>query len=159
MEYKQENVFQEYSVYLRDGLKGILKDWEENSGNQKIIADKITAMEKEREYILGTGSSEGTNSIASFLSNKMDQLKGVDPITSKQQRIQRIDSRIEGLKQEAQDSSQRADHLASSIHPEYTHLLSLIDQELAVELAAFYNQTLVVFNQDRANEFQEIILY
>lgn len=135
----------------------MLNGWERTEQEQRECGGQLTILQKERDALLGHTSDTGSG-ISGYLSIKLDQLKGLDPIAAKQQRLQRLDDRLEELENSVKQCEERVTGLSSAVEPEFAHFISIWHDELEW-LLQHHQTTLHQFHGDRGKEWKELLQY
>jgi hypothetical protein len=148
-----ENVYREYSLFIGEGLKGLLKDWEESEKHRTRAFDKIKEVEQERDQIISNTHSDGNN-ISHFISLKLDQLKGLDAIASRQNRIMKLDVKLSELQEELREN--KSEKLSRAICPEYQHMRNGMEWEVEAVLEHFLS-TMASFARSRKSELSNLL--
>lgn len=121
--------------------------------DKSTLKERLKNCESEREALI---SSSGSN-ISGYLSQKFDQLKGVDPITSRQQKLERLDGQIKSLQEQQKDHQCLLKDLSTAITPEYSHLMERLMVKEISDVIGLARQTLAKHHQDRRDDLLSVI--
>jgi sorting nexin-4 len=129
----KDHTDQNYLTSLRDmeayivSMKALLKTREQKQLDFEGLTDYLTKAAQDRDSLASsTPSSTGIASTitnpAGFLSRKMEDMRGVDPSTSKRERVRKLELRIEDLTREVEDAKKTTE---------------MFDEEVVKEVADF----------------------
>lgn len=129
----KDHTDQNYLTSLRDmeayivSLKSLLKTREQKQLDFEGLTDYLTKAAQDRDSLASstpgsTGLASTITNPAGFLSRKMEDMRGVDPSTSKRERVRKLELRIEDLTREVEDAKKTTE---------------MFDEEVVKEVADF----------------------
>ncbi|CAG8479112.1 1756_t:CDS:10 [Paraglomus occultum] len=130
---------QDYLHQIRDFLsychcvKNVLKLRDQKQVDFEDLSDHLQQATTEREVLINTG--KGGTGIGSFLRETVDNIKGVDAEKAKQERLVKLESRINELSREVDSSHDESNGFSEEVVKEYE-----------------------IFSQSKADEMKEYLL-
>ncbi|KAJ2721646.1 intercellular trafficking and secretion [Coemansia sp. Benny D115] len=142
---------EEYISYC-EGYLDLLKLRDQKQAEFEDLTEYLQQSVAERERLSNHQSAVGVSAVTNFIKGKVRDLRGVDPATSRQQRIENLTARITELEAAVETSREESDLLSDLVTGEY-EVFGLIKQHdfkrafsaLAASHIAFYSRAVDIW--------------
>jgi sorting nexin-4 len=109
---------------------------------------------EERDKIIRTGDPHAgkSNPITHFITQKMDEFKGVDPEKAKKERLSKLENRISELQKGVSSSRETAQQFNDRLLSEFEHMNTLKEQEMKIYIKR-YSERQIEYHEKVKNGF------
>jgi sorting nexin-4 len=162
MDIKAHLLLGELGQYCRSA-KQALKLRDQKQFEWQDIADHLESSKEEHSQLSGepTAGNAGVadklrankSAMMSFLSERLEALRGVDPVTARAERIKKLEEKMKELEEVAVTSQDQSKEIDATILSEFTGFTSMLSREIKNELVPNLRDTWIPYHQQELELF------